>query len=625
MNKACLGGVAVAGLLLVGRVLAGPLFVDPWPQVFPGGVGGGYPHGPLLSIGNQLYGVAQRGGVSNWGTVFRVDVSGWNFTNLYTFSRSTGDPWGALTYCNQRLYGVTANGGVSGLGSIYSIALDGSGYLLHYSFANGPAGNYPSGSLITDGSTLYGATINGAVSNSGAIFSYWTGRTFPGISPLSVLHVCASNANDIACCLGSLALLGTNLYGEANYGGSYFDGALFRLSIYGGDFTLLHSFNSAAGDGFMAQGGLTLSGTRLFGVTSFGGTNFNGTLFAYDTAAPVDRRYHILHHFMHGTNDGVEPTQGVTVSGTNVYGTTFGGGSQSNGIVYRIGMDGTGFTLLTLPSMTNAGSLVFVPTIVGDHLYEVSPDGGATSNGLIFRVPLTVEPKLYFQNNAGQLVNWVLNATGGHARSSMMNDTGTWQLKAVGDVNGDGVADLLFQDSTTRYVAAWLMNADGTALASYCIGSAGGWNLMAAGDYLGAGNAQLFFQNPAGGLGYWRLNSDGTFNSAAALAPVSGWTLRGAGDLDGDGKAELFWQNSAGSIAIWFHNPDGSIRATIPFGPGAWMLSGVMDVDGDGVCDLQWQTADYLTGNWFMNTNGSSRAGTSLGITSGWRLKAAGR
>ena len=44
--------------------------------------------------------------------------------------------------------------------------------------------------------------------------------------------------------------------------------------------------------------------------------------------------------------------------------------------------------------------------------------------------------------------------------------------QSIIDVNGDGVADILFQDSSSKAVAAWLMNADGQPTEFVPVGSA---------------------------------------------------------------------------------------------------------------------------------------------------------
>jgi hypothetical protein len=233
-------------------------------------------------------------------------------------------------------------------------------------------------------------------------------------------------------------------------------------------------------------------------------------------------------------------------------------------------------------------------------------------------------PQLFFQEPNGLIASWVLNTTGGFEFARVLANTGSWGLKAAGDMDGDSVSDLLFQ-SPAGDTGGWFLNADGSTREARFWFNTSGWEIKAAGDYEGLGRGQLFFQTAAGLAAYWRLDTNGAFQAAVGLGSMGPWKLRSVGDLDGDLKAELFWQNALGVVAIWWHNPDGSIRGTVPFGTGEWALCGVADVDLDGVCDLIWQTPDTRTGGWFMNSNGTARAASFWWPTGGWKLKAAGR
>jgi hypothetical protein len=233
-------------------------------------------------------------------------------------------------------------------------------------------------------------------------------------------------------------------------------------------------------------------------------------------------------------------------------------------------------------------------------------------------------PQMFYQDPSGMLASWVLNSTGGIRFTRVLANTGGWALKAAGDVDGDGVSDLLFENAAGD-TGGWFMNADGSVRSALYWFNIGAWEIKACADYEGTGRGQMFFQNAAGVAAYWRLDTNGNFQSAVILGNMGGWKLRGAGDLDGDHKAELFWQNAAGQVAVWYHNPDDSIRGAIPFSTGSWALCGVTDIDGDGICDLLWQNPAGDTGGWFMNSNSTARSANFWWNTGAWKLKAAGR
>ena len=96
---------------------------------------------------------------------------------------------------------------------------------------------------------------------------------------------------------------------------------------------------------------------------------------------------------------------------------------------------------------------------------------------------------------------------------------------AVRDVNGDGISDLVFQNSIGQ-VYAWFLNGSGSAV-NFTTGA----GLKGTGA---AGSGYLY----AGALGDWRIVS--------------------VADVNGDGIPDLIFQNSVGQVYAWFLNGSGS-------------------------------------------------------------------
>ncbi len=69
------------------------------------------------------------------------------------------------------------------------------------------------------------------------------------------------------------------------------------------------------------------------------------TLWAALTAGGVALGDYI-YNFTGGTTGGAHPAGSLIASGTKLYGTTSGGGSSNDGVVFSINSDFTGFTLL---------------------------------------------------------------------------------------------------------------------------------------------------------------------------------------------------------------------------------------------------------------------------------------
>jgi uncharacterized repeat protein (TIGR03803 family) len=79
----------------------------------------------------------------------------------------------------------------------------------------------------------------------------------------------------------------TGLFGYANRGGSGGHGTIFRVNTDGSGFTNLHSFTAGSGsypnltnsDGATPYGLIILSGNSLYGAAGYGGTSGRGTVF----------------------------------------------------------------------------------------------------------------------------------------------------------------------------------------------------------------------------------------------------------------------------------------------------------------------------------------------------------
>ena len=122
--------IAALGLISAGRVAAQTFTVL---YSFTGGSDGGGPDAGLILSGNALYGTAQNGGSSGYGTIFKVNLDSTGFTNLYGFSATPrypepqtntdgANPSAGLILSGNALYGTTAYGGSSGNGTVFSLS-----------------------------------------------------------------------------------------------------------------------------------------------------------------------------------------------------------------------------------------------------------------------------------------------------------------------------------------------------------------------------------------------------------------------------------------------------------------------------------------------------------------------
>jgi uncharacterized repeat protein (TIGR03803 family) len=193
---------------------------------------------------------------------------------------------------------------------------------------------------------------------------------------------------------GGLLLSGNTLYGTARYGGTLGAGTVYAINTDGTGFRTLHSFDGGSG-GALPNAALALSSDTLYGTTCDCGGNggANGTVFSVKTNGTSFR---VLHRFSanpYGTNkDGAYPTSALALSGNIVYGTAQEGGpfnnagGVGNGTVFRLNLDGTGFTTIYAFTAVTNGALPYAgPIVSGDTLYGTA-SGGPFGGGTVFAV-----------------------------------------------------------------------------------------------------------------------------------------------------------------------------------------------------------------------------------------------
>jgi hypothetical protein len=156
-----------------------------------------------------------------------------------------------------------------------------------------------------------------------------------------------------------------------------------------------------------------------------------------------------------------------------------------------------------------------------------------------------------------------------------------------GDYDADGYADLLTHDPVAGQLSLALA-VDGTLTESASFPIAAGWNVIASADFDGDGRADIALRNGAIDVTeIWTMAGIELDHVAEMPASPSGATATGAGDIDGDGASELIWQSPSGLLA-WHVERDGSAQeAFLHAGAGAgWALQGSCDLDRDGRSDL---------------------------------------
>jgi uncharacterized repeat protein (TIGR03803 family)/probable HAF family extracellular repeat protein len=141
---------------------------------FTGGSGNGRsPNSGRVTVsGSKIYGAARNGGAQDNGLVYSINTDGTGFQILHTFTGGSDGGWafGQPVLVGPILYGMTNRGGSTDNGTIYQVGTDGSGFRVLHDFT-GADGGAPYGSPIVSASTLYGLVAGGGANGSGVLFA----------------------------------------------------------------------------------------------------------------------------------------------------------------------------------------------------------------------------------------------------------------------------------------------------------------------------------------------------------------------------------------------------------------------------------------------------------------------
>ncbi len=162
------------------------------------------------------------------------------------------------------------------------------------------------------------------------------------------------------------------LYVTTLYGGASREGAIFRVRTDGSGHELIHSFGATTNDGARPMSGvIEASDGWLYGATWTGGTNANGIIFKLQKSGAG---YTVLHTFG-PENAGQPPWELFEAADGLVYGTTFNGGDYGRGVLYRFAKDGSAFQVIK-------------------HFGSMAGDGSNPRAGVMQAAPFTVLPEI---------------------------------------------------------------------------------------------------------------------------------------------------------------------------------------------------------------------------------------
>ena len=360
---------------------------------FTGGSDGANPQAGLVqgSDGN-FYGTAQYGGTYGDGTVFQISPSG-TYTTLYQFGGSPTDGQnpaaGLVQGSDGYFYGTTQYGGTNYDGTVFRVSPAGALTTLWQfcgnqdQFGNCLDGANPSAGLVqgSDG-YFYGTTQYGGTNYDGTVF-----RISPA-GALTTLWQFCGNQDQFGNCLDganpSAGLVqGSDgyFYGTTQYGGTNYDGTVFRISP-SGNLSNLWSFTGGSDGAYPYAPLVEGSDGNFYGTAQYGGTYYAGTVFQISPSGSLTN----LWSFTGCVNGGYPQAGLVQGSDGNFYGTTSYSGSR-NGTVFRISPSGS-LTMLWSFTGGGDGANPYAPLVQGSdgNFYGTAQNGGTYYAGTVFRI-----------------------------------------------------------------------------------------------------------------------------------------------------------------------------------------------------------------------------------------------
>jgi uncharacterized repeat protein (TIGR03803 family) len=199
---------------------------------------------------------------------------------------------------------------------------------------------------------------------------------------------CTDGANPEA---GLVQAANGNFYGTTEGGGANFDGTVFAITPTG-TLTTLYSFcsQSKCTDGYYPYAGLVQAASGdLYGTTYAGGANLGGTIFKITPTGTLTTLYNFCSQSK--CTDGNVSQTGL-ILGTNgaLYGTTYAGGDSNFGTVFKLAPNGALTTLHSFCSQSNctdgripAAGLV---QATDGNFYGTTYGGVVNNYGTIFKI-----------------------------------------------------------------------------------------------------------------------------------------------------------------------------------------------------------------------------------------------
>jgi len=233
---------------------------------------------------------------------------------------------------------------------------------------------------------------------------------------------------------------------------------------------------------------------------------------------------------------------------------------------------------------------------------------------------------------------FVRSAFAGNTDVKLRNVKLPWIVEAVGDLDGDGFADMVFRfrgddgrpdDTGVSYI--WFTNGTSVQQVRKRGGAPLSWTLLGAADLNGDGAADMIYISPTGTIKALMATPLRTCANLAAGNVPAGFTVLKLADFTGNRLGDLLMRDATGVVQVVSLNAHGitlpppsanpddpnascspsdqmipGVSYALPATDPTWQFYGATDLNGDGIVDIVWQQPNGQLTVWLMNMRGAT-------------------